>query len=54
MNTYEEFVMEYGYDDQPLQDHDGVMRIYLNCKEQRDGLQRIFTPEQLEQLAEIN
>ena len=53
-DTFDEFCDEYGYSDQPLKEHDKVMSIFLTCKEQKRGLERIFTNEQLEQLAEIN
>jgi len=52
-DTFEEFCDEYGYSDRPLSDHDKVMSIYLAVREQTAGLRRIFSSDELEQLAEI-
>ena len=53
-DTFEDFCDEYGYQDRPLSEHDSVMRIYLNVREQAQALRKLFSPEQLEQLADIN
>lgn len=52
--TFEEFCSEFGYDDLPLHKHDEIMQIFLDVRAQSKGLRAIFTPEQLDQLAEIN
>jgi hypothetical protein len=52
-DTFKEFCEEYGYNEKPLSEHDTVMRTFLAVREQLEGLRRIFTADQLEQLAEI-
>lgn len=52
-DTFEEFCDEFGYSDQPLKEHDKIMQTYLKCREQSNALKKLFTDEQLEQLAEI-
>lgn len=52
-DTFEEFCSEYGYNEQPLSDHNKVMSIYLKCKEQASGLKAIFSESELYQLTEI-
>jgi len=53
-DTFEDFCSEYGYSDQPISEHDNVMRIYMAVKDQAKGLKAIFDDDQLEQLADIN
>jgi len=51
--TFKEFCEEYGYDDRPLSEHDSVRNTFLAVREQSEGLRRIYSPEQLNLLAEI-
>ncbi len=52
-DTFEDFCAEFGYDDQPLSEHDNVMRVFLNVREQVNGMNKLFNSEQLGQLSEI-
>lgn len=48
--TFENFCSDYGYDD----DSRTAMRVYLAVQNEYTQLARLFTPEQMEELAEIN
>lgn len=48
--TFEDFCSSYGYDE----DSRTAERIYFACQKEYCGLRRIFTPEQMEMLQEIN
>lgn len=48
--SFKDFCNEFGYDT----DSRKAEKVYFAVQEQTDGLRRIFTPEQLEQLQEIN
>ena len=52
-DTFEAFCDEYGYSHLSIKEHDKIMKIFLECKEQSQALQRIFSPEQLEQLEQL-
>lgn len=53
LDTFEAWTREMGYDEQPLKEYSNVFRIWNACVEQYRGLSRIFTPEQMDQLREI-
>lgn len=48
--TFENFCSDYGYDE----DSRTAMRVYLAVQNEYTQLTRLFTPEQMEELAEIN
>lgn len=48
--TFENFCSDYGYDE----DSRTAMRVYLAVQSEYTQLARLFTPEQMEELAEIN
>ena len=48
--TFEDFCSEYGYDE----DSRAAERIYIAVQKEFANLKRFFTPEQLEELQEIN
>lgn len=48
--TFENFCSDYGYDD----DSRTAIRVYLAVQNEYTQLARLFTPEQMEELAEIN
>ena len=50
LGTFENFCSDYGYDD----DSRTAMRVYLAVQNEYTQLARLFTPEQMEELAEIN
>lgn len=50
VGTFKEFCEEFGYDDDSI----AAMRTWEGCREEYDALCRIFTPEQMEALQEIN
>lgn len=52
--SFEDFCSEFGYNDLPLSEYPRVKRIYDAVQEESEGLQRLYTEEELEQLAEIN
>jgi len=52
-DTFDSWAREYGYDSQPLSEYPNVLKIWTACVEEYRGLVRIFTPEQMEQLREI-
>ena len=53
-DTFEEFCDDYGYNDLPLTEYSRIMQIFQNCKDQERALKKLFTPEQMEKLADIN
>lgn len=48
--TFENFCSDYGYDE----DSRTAIRVYLAVQNEYTQLTRLFTPEQMEELAEIN
>jgi hypothetical protein len=48
--TFENFCSEFGYDE----DSRAAERIYFACQNEYSQLAKIFTPEQLEEMQEIN
>lgn len=48
--TFENFCSDYGYDD----DSRTAIRVYLAVQNEYTQLARLFTPEQMEELVEIN
>ena len=48
--TFENFCSDYGYDE----DSRTALRVYLAVQNEYTQLARLFTPEQMEELAEIN
>lgn len=48
--TFENFCLDYGYDE----DSRTAIRVYLAVQNEYTQLARLFTPEQMEELAEIN
>lgn len=48
--TFENFCLDYGYDE----DSRTAIRVYLAVQNEYTQLTRLFTPEQMEELAEIN
>ena len=53
-DTFEEFCAEFGYDEQPITEHDSVMQTFLKCREQSRALNKLFTSDELQSLSEIN
>ena len=53
-DTFSDFCAEYGYDGEPLSKHDEVMTTYLAVKKEANGLRRIFSEDELQQLADIS
>ena len=53
-DTFEDFCSEFGYDDSPLSEHDNIMRIFLNVREQVNAMRKLFTSDELDTLSEIN
>ena len=53
VGTFEDFVADFGYSEQPLTEYPRVVGIYHACAEQYAALSRLFTPEQMAQLQEI-
>ena len=53
VGTFEDFVAEFGYSEQPLTEYPRVMGIYHECTEQYAALRKMFTEEQMNQLQEI-
>lgn len=51
--TFEEFCNDFRYNDLPLSEYPKIKKIYENCKKQYLALCRLFTKEQLNELAEI-
>lgn len=53
MGSFDDFCSDYGYNDLPLSDYPRVMGIYQAVSDQVRGLRRIFSAEEMDQLAEI-
>lgn len=51
--TFEDFCSEYGYDDQPLASCPDVMKIYRAVQTEYRALRKMYSDDELEQLAEI-
>lgn len=48
--TFKNFCAEYGYDTDSIK----AQKVYFAVQNEWDGVRKLFNPEQLEQLAEIN
>lgn len=48
-DTFEDFCSEFGYDDDSI----SALKTYLACQKQWSNIRKIFTEEQIEELAEI-
>lgn len=53
VGSFKDFCDNYGYNDLPLSDYPRVMGIYQAVSDQVRGLRRIFSAEEMDQLAEI-
>lgn len=51
---FEEWVSDCGYDDAPMADYPKIRAVHEACVRESVALERMFTPDQMEQLAEIN
>jgi hypothetical protein len=51
--TFTDFCQEYGYDDQALSEYPNIMNTYQSVLDEYHALRRMFSSDQLEQLAEI-
>lgn len=52
--VFDNWCAEYGYNDLPLSSYPKIRAIYDDCLRESVALANMFTPEQLEQLQEIN
>jgi len=52
--TFVDWCDYFGYSDAPMQDYPKIRAIHDACLAESAALARMFTPEQLEQLREIN
>lgn len=54
VGTFEDFISEFGYSINTKEDYNKVFKIYKAVRKEYNALCRLFTPEELEELAEIN
>lgn len=53
VGTIDDFVSEYGFEVKKWSDVKRIEKTYKLCKKEYEGLRRIFTEEQMEELREI-
>jgi len=53
-DNIEDFMAEYGYEDNFIGDMPRIRRIFNQCRKMADDLHRIFSERELEELSEIN
>jgi hypothetical protein len=53
LTTLDDFIADYGYEINSADDFRRVVAIFEACKAQSAGLRKLFSPAELEQLAEI-
>lgn len=53
VGSFNDFCADFGYDDQPLSTYPAVMKTYDAVCTEYAALRRMFTPEQLEKLQEV-
>lgn len=51
--TFTDFCQDFGYDDKPMSEYPDVMKTYQSVLDEYHALRRMFSSDQLEQLAEI-
>lgn len=52
--SFDEFLADFGYEIKSERDYLRIKKIHLDCIDEMRALERLFTDEQLEKLAEIN
>lgn len=52
--TFENFLSDMGYNDQPLSEYPNVLKVWKACVEQYRGISQLFTDEEMEALREIS